>query len=63
MSLIPHDRPLSDQHIHDSWWRARRLNMNQGSLSKRLAGAICDDLEAAGVTELDIDRIERNADK
>lgn len=50
---------LSDQEIKREWSRASRLYGKGKSLSKRLALSIVDDLEKAGVTEADIDRISK----
>lgn len=52
------DRHLSDKEIRDLWMRAIRLSRPwRGRLAHRLAFDIADQLEAAHVTEEDIDRV------
>lgn len=48
---------MSDDKIKLEWKRALRLYNKGGSLSKRIAFMIADDLESAGVTDADIDRL------
>lgn len=46
-----------DEHIRKEWLYARRLYRSRSHLGKMLALRICDDLEAAGVTDADIERL------
>lgn len=52
--LVPDWEPL-----RVSWARARRLVQSPRSLSRRIGYAIVDELEDRGVTESDIDALER----
>ena len=48
---------MTDHEIRAEWRRICRQHERGGSLARRLALAACDDLEVAGVTEADIDRL------
>jgi hypothetical protein len=52
---------FSDETIRKEWSRALRLYGRSSSLAKRIALGIVDDLEKAGVSEADIDRIAKAA--
>lgn len=52
---------MTDNEIKEKWYRAIML-YNRGNLARRIANIIIDELESAGVTENDIERLFPTSD-